>query len=87
MEAYVADARLAQPEPGIAKKHARPTRQHNRYDRRHRFVGGLFAAGLAGDFRITNQGYGLPYSSPNPLGRLKSFSRVAHRPAEGVGMK
>jgi hypothetical protein len=27
------------------------------------------------------------YSAANPLARLKSFSRVAHSPAEGVGMK
>jgi hypothetical protein len=33
MEAYVAVARLAQPTPGIAKKHASRMRQHNRYDR------------------------------------------------------
>ena len=26
-------------------------------------------------------------ASAKPLARLKSFSRVAHRPAEGVGMK
>ena len=47
MEAYVADARLAQPDQGIAKKHARPTRQHNRYDRSRPSAASLVESGLA----------------------------------------
>ena len=77
MEAYVADSPAAADSRDARREATRRSRTAS--DRTIRYNRPIE--------RSTRVELRLAQSSANPLGRLKSFSRVAHRPADGVGMK